>query len=191
MLQGQIDGDVVMVAGLAHLARGSSVSGDLTYGDEAPRIARSARVGGEVQKESWSDVVGLYSIVGVFVLWLAVGISGDPRHPAVADRPACRRRGVRAGADRFWTAVGIGAAIAVQCRSRSSSPRSPWSACRFRSGSASRHCLRRDRLRTAAWALGRVIVKPPGRILAFLAGLAILRLPRSCRRSGSSSGWAP
>ncbi len=30
---------------------------------------------------------------------------------------------------------------------------------------------------TAAWALGRVMVKPPrGRILAFLAGLAILRL---------------
>ncbi len=30
---------------------------------------------------------------------------------------------------------------------------------------------------TAAWALGRVMVRPPrGRILAFLAGLAILRL---------------
>ena len=40
---------------------------------------------------------------------------------------------------------------------------------------------------TAAWALGRVIVRPPGRrILAFLAGLAVLRLLRSCPRSASS-----
>ena len=63
------------VAGPARLLPGSSVGGDLTYGDDAPRIARTARVEGEVRKESWSDVVGLYSIVGAFILWLAIGVS--------------------------------------------------------------------------------------------------------------------
>ena len=179
VLHGQIDGDVVMVAGRAHLQPGSSVSGDLTYGDEAPRIARTARVGGEVQKETWSDVVGLYSIVGVFVLWLAVGISAAilgilllliaPRAADVVFEQA---------QTRFWTAVWIGVAVALAgANPQVVAPLTlvglplsialglaalPFAAIAYA---------------TAAWALGRVIVKPPrGRILAFLAGLAILRV---------------
>ena len=39
-VRGRIDGNLVTVAGPARLLPGSSVGGDLTYGDDAPRIAR-------------------------------------------------------------------------------------------------------------------------------------------------------
>src|SRR5262249_37635857 len=75
VLRGRIGGNLVMVAGRAHLLRHSSLGGDLTYGDEPPKISPLAHVGGDVQKKTWSDVLGLYSIIGAFVLWLAIGIS--------------------------------------------------------------------------------------------------------------------
>lgn len=179
VLHGQIDGDVVMVAGRAHLQPGSTVSGDLTYGDEAPRIAPSAKVGGEVQKETWSDVVGLYSIVGAFVLWLAIGISAAILGilllllaPRAADAVFEQAQ------TRFWTAVGIGVAVAIAV------PIAIFVAAITLVGLPLSIALGLAALPfaaiaylTAAWALGRVIVKPPqGRILAFLAGLAILRV---------------
>lgn len=179
VLHGQIEGNVAMVAGRAHLQPGSSVGGDITYGDEAPRIARTARIGGDVQKETWSDVVGLYSIVGAFVLWLAVGVSAlilgilllliAPRAADAVFEQAQRR---------FWTAVGIGLAIAIAV------PIAIFVAAITLVGLPLSIALGLAALPfaaiayvTAAWALGRVIVKPPqGRIFAFLAGLAILRV---------------
>ena len=179
VVRGQIDGNVAMVAGRAHLLAGSSVGGDITYGDEAPRIARTARIGGEVQKETWSDVVGLYSIIGVFVLWLAIGISALILGilllliaPRAADAVFEQAQ------SRFWTAVGIGVGIAIAV------PIAVFVAAITLVGLPLSIALGLAALPfaaiayvAAAWTLGRVIVKPPqGRILAFLAGLAILRV---------------
>jgi hypothetical protein len=179
VVRGQIDGNVAMVAGRAHLLAGSSVGGDITYGDEAPRIARTARIGGDVQKETWSDVVGLYSIIGVFVLWLAIGISALILGilllliaPRAADAVFEQAQ------SRFWTAVGIGVAIAIAV------PIAIFVAAITLVGLPLSIALGLAALPfaaiayvAAAWTLGRVIVKPPqGRILAFLAGLAILRV---------------
>jgi hypothetical protein len=179
VLHGRIDGDVVMVAGRAHLQPGSSVGGDLIYGDEPPRISPGASVGGEVRKETWSDVVGLYSVVGIFVLWLAIGISIAILGvlllliaPRAADAAFVQAR------TRFWTAVGIGVGIAVAV------PIAIFVAAITLVGLPLSIGLGLAALpfaaisyATAAWALGRVIVKPPqGRILAFLAGLVILRV---------------
>jgi hypothetical protein len=178
-LWGRIEGDLVMVAGRAYLARGSSVSGDVTYGDEEPRIAPGARVGGDVQKETWSDVLGLYSIIGALVLWLAIGISSAVLgilllvlSPRAADAVFEQAR------ERFWTAVGIGVGIAVAV------PIAIFVAAVTVLGLPLSIALGLATLPfaaiayvTAAWTLGRVIVKPPhGRIPAFLAGLGILRL---------------
>jgi hypothetical protein len=178
-LWGRIEGDLVMVSGRAYLARGSSVSGDVTYGDEQPRIARGARVGGDVQKETWSDLLGLFSIIGALVLWLAVGISAAVLgilllvlSPRAADAIFEQAQ------DRFWTAVGIGVGIAVAV------PIAIFAAAVTLVGLPLSIALGLATLPfaaiayvTAAWALGRVIVKPPhGRIPAFLAGLGILRL---------------
>jgi cytoskeletal protein CcmA (bactofilin family) len=178
-LLGRIDGDLVMVSGRAYLARGSSVSGDVTYGDEEPRIARGARVGGDVQKETWSDVLGLYSIIGALVLWLAIGISAAVLgilllvlSPRAADAV------FEQAEERFWTAVGIGVGIAVAV------PIAIFVAAVTVVGLPLAIGLGLAALPfaaiayvTAAWTLGRVMVKPPhGRIPAFLAGLGILRL---------------
>ena len=162
-VRGRIDGNLVTVSGPARLLPGSSVGGDLTYGDDAPRIAPSATVEGEVQEESWSDAVGLYSIVGAFVLWLAIGLSSAILGilllllaPLAADAVFEQAQ------DRFWTAVGIGVAIliavpiaiAVAAITLVGLPLAiglglatlPFAAVAYV---------------TAAWALGRVIVKPP------------------------------
>jgi cytoskeletal protein CcmA (bactofilin family) len=179
VLRGRIDGNLVTVAGRAHLLPHSSVGGDLTYGNDAPRIAPSARVGGDIQKETWSDLVGLFSIVGIFVLWLAVGVSAAilgilllilaPRAAeAIFDQAQ----------DRFWTAVGIGVGIAIAI------PIAIFVAAVTLVGLPLAIGLGFAALPfaavayvTAAWALGRIMVKAPrGRIPAFLAGLAILRL---------------
>jgi hypothetical protein len=178
-LSGHIDGNVVMAAGRANLLPGSSVSGDLTYGDEEPRISPRARVGGDVQKETWSDLLGLYSIIGALALWLAVGISSAILgilllilSPRAADAVFEQAQ------ERFWTAVGIGVGIAVAV------PIAIFVAAVTLVGLPLSIALGLAALPfaglayvTAAWALGRIIVKPPhGRIPAFLAGLAILRV---------------
>jgi hypothetical protein len=178
-VRGEVEGSLVTVAGPAHLLPGAMVGGDLRYGDDAPVIAPSARVGGDVEKESWSDTIGLYSILGAFVLWLAVGISAAVLGllllmlaPRAADAIFAQAQA------RFWTAVGIGAAIfiavpiaiLVAAITLVGLPLSiaiglavlPFAAIAYV---------------TAAWTLGRVMVRPPGRrFLAFLAGLAVLRL---------------
>jgi hypothetical protein len=178
-LSGHIDGNVVMAAGRANLLPGSSVSGDLTYGDEEPRISPRARVGGDVQKETWSDLLGLYSIIGALALWLAVGISSAILgilllilSPRAADAVFEQAQ------ERFWTAVGIGVGIAVAV------PIAIFVAAVTLVGLPLSIALGLAALPfaglayvTAACALGRMIVKPPhGRIPAFLAGLAILRV---------------
>lgn len=178
-LSGHIDGNVVMVAGRANLLPRSSVGGDITYGDEAPRISPGARVAGDVQKETWSDLLGLYSIIGALALWLAVGISAAVLgilllvlSPRAADAVFAQAQ------ERFWTAVGIGVGIAVAV------PIAIFVAAITLVGLPLSIALGLAALPfaglayvTAAWALGRVIVKPPhGRIPAFLAGLAILRV---------------
>jgi cytoskeletal protein CcmA (bactofilin family) len=176
-VSGRIDGNLITVAGQASLLPQASVGGDLAYGDEQPRIASGATVEGDIDKQGWTDF-GLLPVIGFFVLWLAVGISAAILGvlllllaPRAADAAFEQAR------TRFWTATGIGAlvfiavpiAIFVAAITLVGLPLAialglavlPFAAVAYV---------------TAAWALGRAIVKPPrGRILAFLAGLAILR----------------
>ena len=149
----------------------------------APRISPGARVGGDVQKETWTDLPGLYSIVGALVLWLAVGISSAILgilllllSPRAADAIFEQAQ------DRFWTAVGIGVAIVVAV------PIAIFVAAITLVGLPLSIALGLATLPfaaiayvTAAWALGRVIVKPPrGRIP---------RLPRRARNPAASLRW--
>jgi cytoskeletal protein CcmA (bactofilin family) len=177
-VSGQIDGNLVTFAGRADLLPKAAVSGDLVYGDEQPRIAPTAVVEGDIDKKGWTDF-GLLPIIGVIVLWLAVGISAAILGILlILIAPRAADAAFEQAQTRFWTAVGIGAAIFVAV------PIAIFVAAITLVGLPLAIALGLAVLPfaavayvTAAWALGRKIVKPPrGRILAFLAGLAILRL---------------
>ena len=178
-IAGAVDGDVVAVAGRATLAPGARVGGDLVYGDERPVVPRGATVEGDVQRVDVGDVAAPLGFVGAAALWIAVSVSAlvlgllllwlGPG-ALVAAWEATR---ARLGATIGWglalffglpilaiialiTLVGIPFGVGLLLALV------PLYAVGYT---------------TSAWLLGRRLVRPPtGRVLAFLAGLAILRL---------------
>src|ERR1044072_6043630 len=178
IVSGRIDGDLVTVTGRAHLLPKARVSGDLIYGDEEPRIAPTAKVAGQVEKEEWSDAFGLLPVVGALVFWLAITISSLvlgflllPLAPRAADALFERAR------ERTGPVIAIGLAVFIALPLAATLAAvtlvGPPLALGVGPGLVP---LAAVAYVTAAWALGRAIVKPPpGRIPAFLAGLAIPR----------------
>jgi hypothetical protein len=177
LLSGRVGGDLVTVAGRARLLPRARVGGDLLYGEEEPRLAPGALVAGEIDEKGW-DALGLLPIIGAFVLWLAVTVSTAVLGillvllvPRAADATMAQAE------SRFWTAVAIGAGVFVGL------PLLAFVASITLVGLPLAIGLILALLPlaalgyvAAAWVLGRLIVKPPrDRILAFLAGLAILR----------------
>lgn len=179
LVNGRIDGSLVTVAGQARLLPRASVGGDLIYSDEAPRVAPAAIVAGEIEEEDWLDSLDIFPFVGAFLLWFAVSISSVVLGigllllaPRAADAAFEQARA------RFWTAVGIGAGVflglpllaLVSAITLVGLPLAIGVALAMLPLAAIAYV-------TAAWALGRLILKPPqSRILSFLVGLAILRL---------------
>lgn len=179
LVSGRIDGDLVMGTGQAQLLSTATVAGDLRYGDEQPQIAGGAFVEGTTEKESWGDSVGLLSVIGSFALWLAMGISAAVLGilllliaPGAADAVFERAR------ERIGPVIAIGITILIVL------PLTAVLAALTLVGLPLAIAIGLALLPlaaiayvTAAWALGRAIVKPPHeRLLAFLAGLAILRV---------------
>lgn len=177
-IRGHVTGDVVTIAGRAHLLKTATVGGDLLYGDERPRVSPKATVEGEIQKEGWVDSLDLSPFIGAFVFWLAMSISAAILGilllllaPRAADAAFAQAK------SRFWTAVGIGIGVFIAL------PVIAFVAAIVLVGLPLAIALGLALLPlgavayvTAAWALGRTIVKPPrNRILSFLVGLAILR----------------
>jgi hypothetical protein len=179
LLNGRIDGNLVTIGGRARLLPAASVGGDISYGDEPPRIAPAATVAGTIEEEDWGDSIDFLPFIGAFVFWLAVSISAAVLGilllliaPRAADAIFERAR------ERIGQTIAIGIAIFIVL------PLAAFVAAITLVGIplAIGICLALLPLAavayvTAAWALGRAVVKPPrGRILAFLAGLAILRV---------------
>ncbi|HEX6457168.1 MAG TPA: polymer-forming cytoskeletal protein [Solirubrobacterales bacterium] len=176
-VSGRIDGELLVASGQARLLPRAYVSGNVRYGDERPIVAGQAIVRGDVSKEGWNDWSGFLPFVG-FLFWLAVGISAALLGvlllliaPQAADALYGRSRervgpliaiGIAvviclpvAAVIAAVTLVGIPLAIGILL-------------ALLPLGAVAYVC--------AAWALGRRVVKPPrGRIVAFLAGLGILR----------------
>ena len=75
LVSGRIDGDLFTADGKARLLPSAEVTGDVGYGDEHPAVALDARVHGDVAKQDWPDVGGVFAWVGGFLIWLAVTIS--------------------------------------------------------------------------------------------------------------------
>jgi cytoskeletal protein CcmA (bactofilin family) len=176
---GRIEGDLVTIAGRARLLPGARVDGDLIYGDEAPRVAPSAVVAGEIREEGWDDSLGWLPFVGAFVFWLAVTISMAVLGilllliaPRAADAIHERARA------QLGAAIAIGIAIFLVLPITAGIAAVTLVGLPLAIGiGLALLPLAGVAYVAAAWALGRAIVKPPReRILSFLVGLAILRL---------------
>jgi cytoskeletal protein CcmA (bactofilin family) len=178
LVSGRIDGNLVTLSGRARLLPTANVRGDLNYGDEQPVIAPAATVAGSVSKENWTDSLDFAPFVGAIVFWLAVSISSAVLGilllliaPRAADAVFERTR------ERIGPTIAIGVAIAIVL------PVTAFLAAITLVGLPLAIGIGLILLPLAsvayviaAWALGRVILKPPReRILSFLAGLAILR----------------
>lgn len=175
---GEIDGNLVTASGTARLLPSALVTGDVEYADHHPDVAAAARVHGDVRRQGWPDLGGLLPVLGGFLVWLAISLSELALGvlalliaPRAADSIIARSR------ERIGPLIAIGIAIAIVL------PVSAVIAAVTLVGLPLAFCILLALLPlgaiayvASAWALGRAIVKPPReRILAFLAGLAILR----------------
>lgn len=178
LIGGRIDGSLVTIGGQARLLPKAFVGGNVHYGDERPVVAGRAIVRGDVSKEDGFDSLDLLPFISVFVLWLGVGISMAILGalllliaPRAAEAIESRSR------ERIGPLIAIGIAIAIALPVAGGIaavtlvglPLAFVIALALLPLWAVAYCA-------SAWVLGRRIVKAPrNRILAFLAGLAILR----------------
>ena len=178
VISGRIDGDLVTFGGHARLLPSAYVTGDVRYGDERPTVSGDAIVRGDVTKESWPDSGDLLPFVGAFILWLAIGVSAAFLGvllllvaPRAADAIAARSR------ERIGPLIAIGIAIMICLPVAAVIAAVTLVGLPLALGILLALLpLGAVAYVASAWALGRRIVKPPrGRVLSFLAGLAILR----------------
>lgn len=177
-VSGHVEGDLVTATGQARLLGGARVDGDLLYGDEEPVVAPGATVAGEITDEDWDDAFGTLPIVGAILLWIGFTVSAlilgivivmvAPRAADAVFAQAQRRMlvSVAYGAATFFavpfaavlaaaTVFGLPLALAILLALL------PLGAVAYV---------------TTAWALGGSLVRArANRVVAFLAGLAILR----------------
>jgi hypothetical protein len=178
LVGGRIDGNLVTINGRARLLPTAHVGGDVDYGDERPIVAPAARVVGSVEKDTWPDSLDISPFFIGVAFWLATTVSALLLGalllliaPRAADAIAAQTRG------RIGVTIAIGIAVSI-CL-----PLTAFIALITVFGAPLAIGIVLALLPIAAvayvasaWALGRVIVKPPrSPFLAFLAGLAILR----------------
>jgi len=179
LVSGRIDGDLVIASGQARLLPSAFVGGDVNYGDERPIVAGQAIVRGEVTGKDWGDSIDFLPFVLGFSFWLLMSGSAALLGglllliaPRAADAIYERSR------ERVGPLIAIGIAVTI-CL-----PLAAVLAAVTIVGIALSFAilfalvpLAAIAYVTAAWALGRRLVKAPkNRFLSFLAGLAILRL---------------
>lgn len=178
LVSGAIAGDLIVIDGTARLLRSARVDGDVHYGDERPEVSPFARVRGDVTEEDWTEGVDFLPLLGGFLIWLAVGVSFlilGPllllMAPRAADSLQARAR------ERVGPTVAIGLAILIALPVAAflaavtvvGLPLALGLVLAMAPLGAVAYCV-------SAYALGRAMVREPrGRILAFLAGLAVLR----------------
>jgi cytoskeletal protein CcmA (bactofilin family) len=179
LVSGRIDGDLFTAGGTAHLLPSAEVTGDVKYGDQHPTIALDARVHGNVSKQDWPEVGGLFSGITHFLIWLAVTLSllvfGALLlliAPRAADSLHSRSH------ERLGPTIAIGVAIAIVL------PVAAFVAAITIVGlplaigiGLALLPLGTVAYLVSAYALGRRMVEPPRhRMLSFLAGLGALRV---------------
>jgi cytoskeletal protein CcmA (bactofilin family) len=179
LVSGRIDGDLFTAGGTSRLLPSAEVTGDVGYGDERPRVALDARVHGDVTRQDWPDIGGLFAGIAGFLIWLAVTLSLLVLGalllliaPGAADALHARSR------ERLGPTIAIGIAILIVL------PVIAFIAAITLVGlplaigiGLALLPLGAVAYVASAYALGRRMVEPPRhRMLSFLAGLGALRL---------------
>lgn len=178
LVSGTVEGNVVTADGTARLLPSAHVTGDVRYGGDRPVVADAARVNGDVTNQDWSGAADVLPFLGGFLIWLAVGISSLLLGallmlvaPRAADAVQAQAR------ERIGPVIAIGIAILI-CLPIAAIlatvivvgiPLAIGILLALAPLAAIAYCA-------SAYALGRILVKPPrDRLLAFLAGMALLR----------------
>lgn len=178
LVSGTVDGDLFTAGGMARLLPSAEVTGDVSYGDQRPEVSLDARVRGDVTKQTWPRIGGLLPWIGGFLVWLAVSVSALLlggllllTAPRAADSVYRRTR------ERIGPLIAIGIAILIVVPLTAVLAAITVLGLPLAIGiGLALLPLGAIAYVTAAWALGRTILKPPReRILSFLVGLAILR----------------
>jgi hypothetical protein len=179
LLAGRVDGNLFTADGKARLLPSAEVTGDVEYGDEHPQVALDASVHGDVSKQDFPDLGGALPWIGGFVLWLAITLSlwilGALLlliAPRAADALEARSR------EKIGPLIAIGVAVLIVL------PLAAFLAAITIFGLPLAFGIGLSLLPlgavayvVSAYVLGRRMVKPPRhRMLAFLAGLAVLRV---------------
>ena len=177
LVSGKIEGDLFTAGGVARLLPSAEVTGDVNYADKHPDVSNAARVQGNVGKESFPDFSGVAVLGGLF-FWLAISVSMAVLGMLlllVAPR-AAEAIEVR-GRERIGPTIAIGIAVAIALPIATvlaavtilGLPLAIVVALALLPLGAVAYV-------SAAWALGRRVMKPPrDRFLSFLVGIAILR----------------
>jgi hypothetical protein len=183
---GRIEGDLVVLDGQANVLPGAHITGDIRYGDERPIVSGRAIVRGDVVEEDWQGSLDVLPIVGAVALWLGITVSMAILGallllvaPRAAEALEARSR------ERIGPLIAIGVAIAIALpvagaiatASLVGLPLAFLILLALLPLGAVAYCA-------SAFVLGRRLVsilsrrmarEPDSRILAFLAGLAVLR----------------
>ncbi len=175
---GRIEGDLVVLDGLANVLPGAHITGDVRYGDERPIVSGRAIVRGDVFEEDWKGSLDVLPFVGAVALWLGITASMAILGallllvaPRAAEAIQARSR------ERIGPLIAIGVAIAI------SLPVAAALAAITLVGLPLAFLILLALLPlgaiayvAAAWTLGCRLVGSQSRIWAFLLGLAILRV---------------
>jgi cytoskeletal protein CcmA (bactofilin family) len=179
LLSGRVDGDLFTADGSARLLPSAEVTGDVQYGDEHPTVSLDARVHGDVTKQDWPNAGDLVSWIGDFVVWLAITLSMLVFGalllliaPRAADTLYARSR------ERIGPTIAIGIAIAIVLPVLAFIAAITIFGIPLALGiGLALAPLGAVAYVVTAYVLGRRMVGPPHhRMLAFLAGLGILRI---------------
>lgn len=178
-VSGTVKGDVVTITDRATLGPAARVGGDVRYAEKRPTVSPRAQVGGEVKRVNVDKIAGSAGIAAGIGVWLAISISAlllgllalwlAPRAALAASEAAeaLAGRSVAWGVGLFLgipivailllvTLVGLPLGLLMLLALV------PLYALGYV---------------TSAWVLGRRLLgSDRGRILAFVAGLVILRL---------------
>jgi hypothetical protein len=177
VVTGTIEGNLFTASGIARLAPSAEVTGDVNYADEHPVVSNATRVHGDVSKKSFPDLGGI-AVLGGLLFWLAISVSMAVLGvllllvaPRAAEAIVVRSR------KRVGPTIAIGIAMAIGL------PLGAVLAAVTILGLPLAIVVALALLPlgavayvSAAWALGRRVMKPPrNRFLSFLVGIAILR----------------